>query len=57
MQEGLGRRNNFGDRIDGPWIFRMVEKGTNIVKFFFVLKKEIQKLVYNYFAMFIYEPL
>ena len=39
------RRNNYGTREDGPWVFGMVEKGTRKLKLFYVEDRKASTLV------------
>ena len=39
------RRTNYGDREDGPWVFGMVQKGTRLVKLFYVEDRKASTLV------------
>ncbi|ORD96482.1 hypothetical protein HERIO_1597 [Hepatospora eriocheir] len=39
------RINNFGNRVDGPWVFRMAEQGSRKVKMFLVEKRDRDTLL------------
>lgn len=39
------RKNNYGTREDGPWVFGMVEKGTRKLKLFYVEDRKASTLV------------
>ena len=39
------RRENYGDRVDGPWIFGMVEEETNNIRMFHVEKRDACTLI------------
>jgi hypothetical protein len=36
IQDVVERRNNYGERVDGPWIFGIVEEKTKFLNFFCV---------------------
>lgn len=40
----LNRGRNYGDREDGPWIFGLVEEGTNDVRMFYVERRNSETL-------------
>ena len=39
------RCNNYGDRLNGPWIFGMIEKGTRNVKMYYVENRSAEVLI------------
>ena len=39
------RRLNYGERVDGPWVFGMIQMGTSKVKMFYVPDRKASTLI------------
>ncbi len=38
-------RHNYGDRVDGPWVFGLIERGTKKSRFFYVENRKRDTLL------------